>query len=61
MINLYILIVFVECNVAVHKECIPYVRGCGAPHLPPRPPSNIIVPQVLRRNLTSGSKPYMCK
>lgn len=26
------------CKVSVHKGCLSRVRGCGAPHLPPRPP-----------------------
>lgn len=26
------------CSLAVHKNCIPTVRSCGAPNLPPRPP-----------------------
>ncbi|GFY35885.1 guanine nucleotide exchange factor VAV3 [Trichonephila clavipes] len=50
------------CGVAVHKDCIEDVRSCGAPRLPPRPPSVTVVPEILRRNLTSaGRKPYMFK
>ncbi|GIY52427.1 guanine nucleotide exchange factor VAV3 [Caerostris extrusa] len=50
------------CGVAVHKDCIEDVRSCGAPRLPPRPPSVTIVPEILRRNLSSASnKPYMFK
>ncbi|XP_035216160.1 protein vav-like isoform X3 [Stegodyphus dumicola] len=50
------------CGVAVHKDCIEDVRSCGAPRLPPRPPSATIVPEILRRNLSSaGGKPYMFK
>ncbi|XP_054717331.1 protein vav-like [Uloborus diversus] len=50
------------CSVAVHKDCIPHVRSCGAPRLPPRPSNAVLVPQVLRRNLSSASnKPYMFK
>ncbi|KAG8191668.1 hypothetical protein JTE90_016456 [Oedothorax gibbosus] len=50
------------CGVSVHKDCIEDVRSCGAPRLPPRPPSVTVVPEIMRRNLSSvGSKPYMFK
>nr|XP_042895082.1 protein vav [Parasteatoda tepidariorum] len=50
------------CGISVHKECIEEVRSCGAPRLPPRPPSVTIVPEVLRRNLSSATnRPYMFK
>ncbi|GFS34412.1 guanine nucleotide exchange factor VAV3, partial [Nephila pilipes] len=50
------------CGVAVHKDCIDDVRSCGAPRLPPRPPSVTVVPEILRRNLSSAArKPYMFK
>lgn len=29
------------CGVGVHKTCIPTVRSCGAPSLPPRPSSHM--------------------
>ncbi|XP_055933228.1 protein vav-like isoform X2 [Argiope bruennichi] len=50
------------CAIAVHKDCIEDVRSCGAPRLPPRPPSVTVVPQILRRNLSSANKkPYLFK
>ncbi|RWS24881.1 protein vav-like protein [Leptotrombidium deliense] len=35
------------CNVGVHKCCIPSIRSCGAPSLPPRPPLPPSSPSVI--------------
>ncbi|RWS13194.1 protein vav-like protein [Dinothrombium tinctorium] len=35
------------CDVGVHKSCIPNIRSCGAPSLPPRPPLPPSSPSVI--------------
>lgn len=45
------------CGVAAHKECLDDIRSCGAPRLPPRPPSSPA--EVHARS--QSPKPYVMK